>query len=403
MARPTMTIENDMLDDFPQEPPALGELAKLDTNLSITQERSLFGDIVTAQPIRVARDEPRLLQKMDVLGARNGARFFYRYPVRNKRTRQVDYIEGPTVKCTDACFMAYKNVAVESRTIAIPGDKGGNYVCYSRFCDWENGVSLTMGQIVPRSATLGGDDEERRQQIAHNVGQSKSRRNVVNAALGEYVNRAYLSAKKSLIERIGRNIDKSRAVITEHVDELGVPGLMARIEHIYGRKAKDFLATDIAAIYAELQAINDGMSSIDETWPPIPPPEPRRGVSDVPGSGDEPERAVSDAPLPTPGPATPAAVPASPQQADASLREPSAPPAERDWRVGDDVIGQEAILRRLHQLLGETQSDLEVDALIAANNERIGKLGRSAPSWGNAVSLKRLSFRKHEGGNAQDQ
>jgi hypothetical protein len=193
----------------------------------------------------------------------------------NKRLGRQEHIEGPTVKCTNAVMAAYKNCAVESRTTMVPGSTD-TFICYSRFCDWENGVSFTKGQLVPRSATLGGEDEERRQQIAHNVGQSKSQRNVIEAALSEHVHRAFLVAKKGLVDRIGRNIERSRTVIVEELNKLGVPNMVARVERIYGRKAGEWLAPDIASVYAELSGINDGMSSIDETWPLAPPPEPTR-------------------------------------------------------------------------------------------------------------------------------
>jgi hypothetical protein len=276
-ARPTMTIdaEAQRLDDDPMMRAAtsLGELVAKQGDLTITQERSLFGDIVIAQPVRVPRNEAVIFKQVDIMSAGAGPRWFYRYPVKNRRKGTTEYIEGPTVKCTDAVLMRYKNAAVESRTLPMPN---GDYICYSRFCDWENGVSITMGQIVPKSATLGGEDAERRLQIAHNVGQSKSRRNVCVAAMGEFVQRGFVGAKRSLVERIGRDINKSRGVIAEELNKLGVANIVPRVEQTYARKQNEWTPADIASIYAELQAIEDGFSSVDETWPLPAPPEPRR-------------------------------------------------------------------------------------------------------------------------------
>jgi hypothetical protein len=306
-----MTLEGERLDDpMLEAAQSLGELQTSTPNLSVTQERSLFGDIVTAQPIKVARNEADILKRIDILAAGAGTRWFYRYPVKNRRKGTTDYIEGPTIKCTDAVLMRYKNAAVESRTIALPGD-ARTYVCYSRFCDWENGVSITMGQLVPRSATLGGEDEERRVAIAHNVGQSKSRRNVCVAAMGEFVQRGFLAAKRSLIERIGRDIAKSRKVIGDELNKLDVPNLVARVEQVYARKQGDWLAADIASIYAELQGIADGMSSIDETWPLPPPPEPSRRDETSAAAGSLPNPPSSNG-----GPAS-SAPPADEAQDDA--------------------------------------------------------------------------------------
>lgn len=420
--RPTTTMQAEVLDpedDMMQAARSLGELQKTDTNLTITQERSLFGDIVTARPMQVLRNEARILKKIDIMSAAAGTRFFYRYPVVNRRKGTTEFIEGPSVKATDAVLMVYMNAAVESRTVAIPGDKGGNYICYSRFCDWENGVSLTMGQLVPRSATLGGEDEERRQAIAHNVGQSKSRRNVVNAALGEYAHRAFLAAKNSLVQRIGRDIEKSRRVIGEELVKLGVPNIVARVERVYGRKVSEWLAPDIARVYAEIQAVEDGMSSVDETWPLEAPPEPRRtdvedatvgtgaaAVSDRPVAdagpaaagpsyppssppvsddpvhtataalhrdlGDPPKPAAQgDSPVAAPAAGTPTAPPSPPEQ---QRQSPDLSMPLESWRVDDDVLGQENIIKALEKLLGLAETLDDYIAIETQNAARIEKI-----------------------------
>jgi len=283
--RPTATIEGELLpndDPMMEAARSLGDLAPSNPNLTIQQERNLFGDVVTAQPIRVRRDEADILKRIDIKAMAAGPRYFYRYPVQNRKKRRTDYIEGPTVKCTNTVLRLFGNAAVESRTVP---QRDGSYICYSRFADHETGFSMTKGQLVPRSATLGGEDAERRLQIAHNIGQSKSQRNVIEASLDEFVNRAWKKAKQSLIERIGRDLPKSRATIVAELEKLGVAGIVQRVERLYARKASDWMAPDIAQIYAELQAIIDGMSSIDETWPTEPPPEPKR-TDDTPAAAD---------------------------------------------------------------------------------------------------------------------
>jgi hypothetical protein len=421
--RPTMTMEGEVLDsgdDMMQAARSLGELQKTDTNLTITQERNLFGDIVTARPMQVLRNEARILKKIDIMAAAAGTRFFYRYPVKNRRTGKTDHIEGPSVKCTDAVLMLYMNAAVECRTVAMPNDRAGNYVCYSRFCDWENGVSLTMGQLVPRSATLGGEDEERRQQIAHNIGQSKSRRNVVNAAIGEYVHRAFVAAKNSLVERIGRDIARSRQVIVKELEALEVPGIIGRVERVYGRKVGEWLAPDIARVYAEISAVEDGMSSVDETWPLAAPPEPRRDdaenatvpagstAADRPAGETGPAAAaapqaeappVSGAPSPSPmetsAPADSAVgEPAADNSAHASITSAGRPPdlsmPLESWRVGDDVLGQENIIKQLDKLIGLAETRDDVDAIERLNAERLAKItGNRRATLSNSIRAKR--------------
>jgi hypothetical protein len=276
---------------------SLGELA-VNQELTVVQERGLFGDLITAQPVKRYRDDAKILKKIDVWAAIAGPRWFYRYPVRNRRTGKVDYIEGPSVKCTNAVARLFGNCSIESRTMRLD-DK--TYICYSRFGDLETGFSMTKGQLVPRSATLGGEDEERRVAIAHNIGQSKSQRNVTDAALGDFTQRGFEGAKSSIVERIGRNIEKARERIVNLLLELGrdkgINTLVTRVEYITGRRVGEWLAPDIAGIHAELEAIREGFASIDEQWPLPAPPEPRRG-------NGEPETTAAAAP---PAAAPPAA------------------------------------------------------------------------------------------------
>jgi hypothetical protein len=399
-SRPTAEVIPPGMDDMAEAARSLGELA-VNGDMTLVQERSLFGDLITAQPVRVARNDAKILQRIDVWGGIAGERWFYRYPVRNRRTGRVDYIEGPSVKCTNAVARLFGNCSVESRTVALDAKRD---ICYSRFGDLETGFSITKGQIVPRSATLGGDDEERRQQIAHNIGQSKSQRNVVEAALGDFAQRGFLAAKNSIVEKIGKNIEKARIRIVELLNELaqekGVVGIVPRVEYVKGRKVDEWLAPDIAGVHGEIEFIADGMASIDETWPLPPPPEPRRGDTESgpaatpaattpPAAAADAGAAAASSPTPQPGGSVPpssgsvnenAEVPkpadgdvAGERTEGSGIASPT-PPPPRNWQVPPDTMGQDAIIRVLGELLDETQTDADQDQLEQQNAERIAKI-----------------------------
>lgn len=386
-SRPTAEVIPPGMDEMAEAARSLGELA-VNGEMTVTQERSLFGDLIMAQPTKVPRNDAKVLQRIDIWAAMAGERWFYRYPVKNRRTGRVDYIEGPSVKCTNAVARLFGNCSVESRTVALDGKRD---ICYSRFGDLETGFSITKGQIVPRSATLGGDDEERRQQIAHNIGQSKSQRNVVEAALGDFSQRGFIAAKNSIVDRIGRNIDKARTRIVELLNELGrdkgIVGIVPRVEYVKGRTVNEWLAPDIAGIHGEIEFISDGMASIDETWPLPAPPEPRRsdvestaGVSppaaDPTVAGTSAAAAAASPAPPNGGGGAPPPTNAEPP-ADEPTHYPHAEPEAappRDWTVPPNTMGQDAILKSLLELLGETTSDAEQDELEHQNAERIAKI-----------------------------
>ena len=411
--RPTAEILPPSSDFDVEAMRSLGELA-INRELTVVQERGLFGDLVTAQPVKVQRNAAKILKEIDVWAAIAGPRWFYRYPVKNRRTGKTDYIEGPSVKCTNAVARLFGNCSIESRTMKLD-DK--QYICYSRFGDLETGFSMTKGQLVPRSATLGGEDEERRVAIAHNIGQSKSQRNVTDAALGDYTQRGFEGAKASIVERIGRNVEKARERIVTLLAELGrdkgIPTIVQRVEYVTGRRVGEWLAPDIAGIHAELEAVREGFASIDEQWPLPAPAEPRRGNGETettaaaatPTASSPPAEATTtgaaaasapsqptgsappssgsvnetsppgDSPVagagtegsgnasPSPTPPHPAATSDAPDQ-----------PQQRNWQVPPDVIGQENIIRVLSELLEMAETDAEQDEFERQNAERIAKI-----------------------------
>jgi hypothetical protein len=108
------------------------------------------------------------------------------------------------------------------------------------------------------------------------------------------------------------------------LNKLGVPNIVARVEQVYSRKADEWLAGDIASIYAELSAVDDGFSSIDETWPLPAPPEPtRRDDTSAAGSlpKENPPGNGGPASGPTSPPVSPPAETAKGGAADAGLSE----------------------------------------------------------------------------------
>ena len=54
--------------------------------------------VIGAQKIAVPRDEPKILQKIKVLAAAAGDDWYYRWPVKNKKTGKTEWVEGASIK-----------------------------------------------------------------------------------------------------------------------------------------------------------------------------------------------------------------------------------------------------------------------------------------------------------------
>jgi hypothetical protein len=234
----------------------------------LVSERTLFGDVVMAQPTKAPRDEAKILRKIDTMAGAAGENWFYRFPVK-KKGGGIDYIEGPSIDAADAVSRYYGNCKVDCAVV----DAGPAWVIYSRFTDFETGYTLIRPFLQSKAGSrLGGEDDERRLQIALAIGTSKSQRNVIVHALRDFTDRAFEGAKRNLVARIGGKLDEYRQRCARRIAEFG-PEMLPRVERVYGRKVMDWLAPDLARIIAEIRSINDGMASVDDTWPP---PEPKR-------------------------------------------------------------------------------------------------------------------------------
>lgn len=216
-----------------------------------------------AMAVAVHRDEAKVLQRLKTLAAAAGENFYYRYPVKNRKTGETEWIEGPTIKLANDLARIYGNCETDVRV----QDLGEHWIFYSRFIDLESGYSLTRPFQQRKSASkIGGTDDERRLDISFQIGASKAIRNVIVNALQTFADFAFDEAKNALVDRIGKRLDDYRArtaeQVSKHVD-------LARVEAVVGRVKSDWLAPDIAKIIAMMKAVSDGMATIDETFPPL--------------------------------------------------------------------------------------------------------------------------------------
>jgi hypothetical protein len=322
--------------------------------LDVSTASVIWGTTVTAKKVEVERDEAKILRRIATRAAAAGDDWYYRFPVKEKRGG-IKYIEGPSVKCAYAVASLFGNCEIDARVI----DGGATWLIYARFADHETGFSLIRPFQGDKFASrLGGEDEARRRDAAFGIAVSKAERNVITNALDAFCWYGFEEAKKNLVERVGKHIETYRLRILERLGELEID--VKRVEKQMGRVAADWLASDIAQIIAEIQAVKDGMATADETWPA--PDEPRRtdNVTDV--------EHVETGPATTP----PRQGGAGPAAAD-----PNAPPASSPpplWLLPENLMGQDAIIIALNQMIARAATLADVSAIETVNAERIAKI-----------------------------
>jgi hypothetical protein len=255
-------------ETLPSGPPPSGHsLVRPTTGLS---ER-----VIGAQPVAVHRDEAKVLQKLKALAAAAGDDWFYRFPVK-KKEGGVDYIEGASIKLANDVARIFGNVVVEVREL----DVGDAFVFYARLTDIETGFSMERAYRQRKSQTgMRTRDADRALDINYQIGQSKAIRNVIVNGLQLFCDYAFEEARNSLVDKIGKDLAGWRERTVAGLARLPVE--LARVERVVGRPVKEWLAPNIAQVISMARSIQDGMATLDETFPPLvdltPPSVPDTG------------------------------------------------------------------------------------------------------------------------------
>jgi hypothetical protein len=210
------------------------------------------------------RDLTTIFNRVKTLAAAAGTDWYYRWPVKNKKTGQTDWIEGPSKELANSVFTIYGNSRVHPWVSA----EGLDYWEFTAlFVDFETGSVMARPFRQRKTAgRIGGDDGLRNMEIAYAIGASKATRNIIINALGPYTKFAFEEARGAIVDKIGKDIEKWRGRTVERIGRLVD---IHRVEAVIGRSSRDWLAADIAMVVAMGTAINDGMATIDETFPPV--------------------------------------------------------------------------------------------------------------------------------------
>ena len=265
------TIEADPTNAGPDMDP-LARFSQSTSNLPVpagaampSRANARSGVIMGAQAVAVKRDEEAVLKRISVLAAAAGPAWFYRYPVRDRRRNTQSWIEGPSIKLCNDLARIYGNCEI---TVVVD-DLGDSFLITARFNDIETGFAMERPfQQSKSGARIGGGDDDRRMDMALQIGTSKAIRNVVRNALQTYADFAFEEAKASLVEKIGKRLEEYRTRIQAHIEEVHQIEFL-RVERVIGRSLERWTAPDVMKAFAMSRSIEDGMATIDDTFPPL--------------------------------------------------------------------------------------------------------------------------------------
>ena len=305
--------------------------------------------IVTAQRVDVRRDLQRILADLKTLAGAMGEFYYYHWRAKNKDGSQGE-ISGPSIKCANDVARIYGNCHVDVRV----QDGKDHWIFYSRFVDYETGYSLTRAFQQRKSQTAGGKMAADRQlDLTFQIGQSKAIRNVVANALSTLVDYAVEEAKKSIVGRIGKNLDASRQRAIALLNERNVA--MERVVRVIGRPPEEWTAHDIAKVASGIKTVEDGMATTDDLWPtnsqnaPEAPPVQGDAPAAPPAQGEKPKttakspKETEPEPKPEPDKESETNEKSSPVSKQSTKKEaPPAPPEKSEDPEPDGTDGDES-------------------------------------------------------------
>lgn len=339
-----------------------------------------------AMKVAVERHNGKVLAKLKAIAASAGDDFFYRWPV-NGRDGKKDWVEGPSVKCTNAVAREFGNCTVKVRAF----DQGAHWMIQAQFVDLQTGYVLERPFQQRKGQNIGGKmDKDRALDMVFQIGVSKATRNVVCNALSEFVDYAFAEAKDAIVGRVGKELEKYRGRVNSRLQELKVP--VDRVEAQIGKPIDKWLAPDVARVIAEIQSVSDGMADADEMWPPKefgqPRPQENQQVKDQAGQqggGQQPAaQAKADAPK-----ATETAKPAA--KAEAPKPEPS---------QDEDAVSRQVTTAIAQAAIGDKKKLDELDDQVCAVTDREGREDQRT-RWNDAYLLRKNELRSgHTGPSA---
>ena len=219
--------------------------------------------VITAQKILKARDESLVRAKLRLLAAQAGDDWGYSFPVKGSQKP----VEGPSIKCAMSVAREFGNCMVDVRVV----EESTAYVFYGRFVDLETGFQVTRPFRQRKSQGSLKTSADRQEDIVFQIGASKATRNVVCNALEHLTDYAFRESKKAVIIAVRKNLEQYKAKVLDRLQEMGVD--LARVEKAIGVPAREWIDIHIARLVAEIRAIQDGMGTPNDLWPPITPQE----------------------------------------------------------------------------------------------------------------------------------
>jgi hypothetical protein len=222
----------------------------------------------TTHMTQISAQKPRDLEivklKVKAEAMLSGEHFFYQWRAGSSQVLGIS-IEGAMILARNWRNCVAEMVRVENQIDST--------VYYASFVDFESNFSLSRAHKIPNNFIIHGKyDEWRKEIMRFEIGQSKAIRNVILAALPEWLKELALkTAMEGVKERIQKEIDKGSivTVIDRLINVLAGHGVSedAILEKFNIKNKKQLTVDELTIMYGDLQTIIKGGEFSENLYP----------------------------------------------------------------------------------------------------------------------------------------
>lgn len=217
----------------------------------------------TAIAVQVPRDLDRVVERCHAEAKATAGPWFYRWTVTNK-DRSKSVISGTSIEGAMVMVRNWTNSACE---VLVEEEGPTHWTLRATVIDLETGFTSTRLYRQRKGERHGKFDDDRAQDIAFQIGQSKAVRNAILKALPAWLVRDCMEvAATAAIAKIEQTGDLQavarKAVVT--FKTLGVE--QAALERRVGRLLSDWTAKDLARLHAIGRALREKVTAPDKEF-----------------------------------------------------------------------------------------------------------------------------------------
>lgn len=225
----------------------------LEQGATVRQMR--LDNYLTAVSVQQPRDKKRVIAEVEFEAELLGEKAYYSWTARSKRGRAL--IEGPTVDMAMVLIREWGNCAARADLVA---ETKTHYLFDGIFMDLERGVTVIRQFRQVKERDMGRMDEDRAEDIAFQIGQSKGIRNAVLAGIPQWlIDKGIRKAKKAAAKSL--TPEKVIEAFSKWIDDA-----QKMLERKVGKAAKRWDEMDMAELRGVYQSLLDGMTTIDNEF-----------------------------------------------------------------------------------------------------------------------------------------